>query len=83
MMMGATGALTDQQKDFIVKVKSNADRLSVLVDDLLNISRLDAGREHMTLGPVDVGRVLESVISNLQSRAEHDQKQPGNTGPKH
>ncbi|MAS32469.1 MAG: hypothetical protein CL610_00595 [Anaerolineaceae bacterium] len=74
MGMGAAGAISDQQREFIGKIKSNADRLSILVDDLLNISRLDAGRERLNVEPVDVNQVLATVVTNLQGRAEHERK---------
>jgi PAS domain S-box-containing protein len=74
MALGAAGPLSDQQKDFISKIKSNADRLGILVDDLLNISKLDSGNERMQLDAVSIGRVLQNVINSLQGRAEHEHK---------
>ncbi len=74
MVMGASGQLSEQQQDFVAKIKSNADRLGVLVDDLLNISRLDSGNERMTLEQVQIGRVLQQVISHTEGRAEHEKK---------
>jgi PAS domain S-box-containing protein len=74
LALGAAGQLSDQQKDFIGKIKSNADRLGILVDDLLNISRLDSGSERMQLDHVSIGRVLQNVIHSLQGRAEHEHK---------
>ncbi|MBZ0299855.1 MAG: GAF domain-containing protein [Anaerolineae bacterium] len=75
MALGAAGGLTDPQKDFIAKIKANADRLGILVDDLLNISKIDAGTERLALAEVDMGHTLQTVINNLQGRAEHERKQ--------
>lgn len=75
LFLGAAGPLAEQQKDFVGKIKTNAERLGILVDDLLNISKIDSGSERMHLQPIDIGEVLESVITNLQGRAEHEHKQ--------
>jgi signal transduction histidine kinase len=75
LSMGAVGPVTDQQKDFILKIKGNADRLGVLVDDLLNISVYDSGKEQLDVKEVDLTRVLQTVVNNLEGRSEHDQKQ--------
>jgi two-component system sensor histidine kinase MtrB len=37
-------------------------RLRVLVDDLMEISRFDAGAEQVAAEPVDVGRLVETVV---------------------
>ena len=37
-------------------------RLRVLVDDLMEISRFDAGAEQVATEPVDVGRLVETVV---------------------
>ncbi len=75
LFLGAAGPLAEQQKDFVAKIKSNAERLGILVDDLLNISKIDSGSERMRVEPIDIGKVLEGVISSLKGRAEHEHKQ--------
>ena len=41
MLMGATGELTGQQRHFLEIVRNNTERLGVLVNDLLDISRIE------------------------------------------
>jgi signal transduction histidine kinase len=48
MLMGAAGELNPQQVHFLKIVKSNTERLSVLVNDLLDVSRIEAGRVSST-----------------------------------
>ncbi len=43
---------------------SDVRRLRTLVDDLLEISRFDADAEHASLEPVDLGRVITSVVAS-------------------
>lgn len=74
MLMGAAGNLSDQQKHFLQIVKSNTERLSVLVNDLLDISRIEAGRVSLNLVPLDIREVAEDVISDIQRRSREENK---------
>ncbi len=49
MLMGASGALTAQQTHFLQIIKSNAERLGVLVNDLLDISRIEFRQDYAIL----------------------------------
>ncbi|MCA9914852.1 MAG: histidine kinase, partial [Anaerolineae bacterium] len=73
LLMGVAGDIPEAQKSFLTKIKTNADRLSHLVDDLLNISRIDAG-ERLNLDLIDIGDVLNPVVVGLQNRVEHEGK---------
>ena len=44
LKMGAAGALNENQMHFLKIVVNNIERLNTLVNDLLDISRIDAGR---------------------------------------
>jgi PAS domain S-box-containing protein len=74
LVMGAAGHLTQQQTYFIDTIKNNADRMTDLVNDLLNISRIDAGREGLRLEPVNVGDLVSSVVSHIGGRVKHEAK---------
>lgn len=73
LLLGVVGDMSEQQRTFLQKIKTNADRLSQLVDDLLNISRIDAG-ERLNLELVDVGEIINSVLTTLRGRAHHEHK---------
>jgi PAS domain S-box-containing protein len=74
MLMGAAGALTEQQTHFLNIVKSNTERLSVLVNDLLDISRIEAGRVSLNLVALDIREIAEDVISDIQRRSREENK---------
>jgi K+-sensing histidine kinase KdpD len=42
--MGAAGALNENQTHFLNIVKNNTERLNILVNDLLDVSRIESGR---------------------------------------
>ena len=41
---GAVGALTDKQGDLIFAARDDCERLQVIVDELLNLSRIESGQ---------------------------------------
>ena len=43
---------------------ANVLRLRRLVDELMEISRLDAGREHVTVRPVDLGGLVDAILGS-------------------
>ena len=44
MLDGITGALNDKQSRYLVRIKSNADRLGRLINELLDLSRIESGK---------------------------------------
>jgi signal transduction histidine kinase len=66
LLIEESGSMDDQQRDFLGRADRNADRLSRLVDDLLDLTRSDAGRLVMDKAPIDLsGLVNDSVASMI------------------
>jgi signal transduction histidine kinase len=74
LLLGAAGQVTDQQQKFLSTIKTNADRLSLLVNELLDISRLDRGAIKLNLQPTNVAEVVELSLRQLEERIAHDGK---------
>lgn len=70
LLMGAAGSLNENQERFLSIIKSNADRLSVLVDDLLDISRIETGRVVLDIKTVSLTAVVEVVLNTLRERIQ-------------
>ena len=66
---GMAGPINDSQKRFLQTVKNNADRLTILVNGLLDISRLDAGAVTLNLESVNPVDIINNVVAELQTRA--------------
>ncbi|MEM6994734.1 MAG: ATP-binding protein [Myxococcota bacterium] len=66
------GALDDKDraKVFIEALHRHADRLGRLVADLLDISRIEAGRYTMNVVPVSLADVVDRTIDNLSTEAD-------------
>ncbi len=74
LKMGATGALNDNQMHFMDIVRNNIDRLNILVNDLLDISSIEAGRIRIEAQPIDLREIAEDVLSGVLNRSQTDNK---------
>ena len=74
MLMGASGALNEQQRHFLEVVKLNTERLAILVNDLLDVSRIEAGKVTLSLQPVDLNEVADGCISTLSQRMKDEDR---------
>jgi len=70
LLLGSAGPLSEMQRRFLQIVKSNADRLKLLVDDLLDISRIESGRLQLDLRPVPLEAAVEAVVASLKARLD-------------
>ena len=64
------GELNDRQEKYLETVKKNSYRLKALVDDLLDISRIESGGITLSLAAVDVESELEDAVRSVQTHAE-------------
>jgi PAS domain S-box-containing protein len=73
-VLGMTGllldtALTGEQRSFALAVQRSATALMAIVDDVLDFSRIQAGRMPVEAEPADVGELVEDVTEELFARA--------------
>ncbi|MFN2167210.1 MAG: sensor histidine kinase, partial [Anaerolineae bacterium] len=67
------GELSSTQHEFVRVINSNVDRMGKLVNDLLEISRLEAGRIRLTLAAVRLRDVVDEAVAS--TRTEIDARQ--------
>jgi signal transduction histidine kinase len=53
------------RREFLGEMRRQVERLTKLATDLLDLSRLDAGRLHVELAPVDLGEIAESLTAEF------------------
>ncbi len=70
MLMGAPGALNEMQRHFLEVIRTNADRLTLLVNDLLDISRIETGKIVLHREPFDLLSVVDDVIQAIKPKVE-------------
>ena len=67
---GLTGALTDRQAYYLNRVKFNIERLTRMINDLLDLSRIEAGRVEVRLASVCMRDLASEVVEGFQRSAQ-------------
>jgi signal transduction histidine kinase len=70
LLEGDAGDIKVSQYDFINEAYSGANRMVGLINDLLNVSRMETGRFFLELKEVDIERVVEEEVKQLQNTAK-------------
>lgn len=64
---GDLGPLNTQQKEMLVKGYQTNERMIALINDLLNVSRIEEGRFRYRFVRMSIGELVESVIQEINS----------------
>ncbi len=77
------GAMTDEAtcRRFLTIIDGEADRLVKLVDDLLDLSRLESKGVTLELGLVDLSQLVAHTVDKLRPLAEESQLVLTHSGP--
>ena len=65
LMMGIGGELSDQQTQFVNVINDNVARMGKLVNDLLEISRLEAGRIKLKIEQLPPRAVVDGALAAI------------------
>lgn len=70
LLNGKMGELNQNQKTYLDRIFSSTERLIKLVNDMLNISRIESGR--ITIEPVsiDLVKLIEDALTEIKTRAD-------------
>lgn len=74
MLMGAAGELDPRMDHFLRIVRGNTERLSTLVNDLLDVEKLEGGRVSLAFQPLNLRRVCEEVIQSANQRSYEENR---------
>jgi PAS domain S-box-containing protein len=70
MLMKLPGPLNAEQEHQLGLVQASGKHLLSIINDLLDLAKIESGRVQITLEPVDCRRVTEEVVQSLQPLAE-------------
>ena len=70
MLADHYGKVNEEMRDGLKNVQSEAGRLGILVEDLMNVNLIEQGRIKVETEPTDIEPILEEVIKNLQAKAK-------------
>ena len=69
------GAIDDKEAaiDFLTRIDSEVDRLTQMVSELTELSRIETGRAELRMSPVNLNLLVEEVVTQLNTLAQRQQ----------
>ena len=67
--MGLGGMVTPQQREYLSRIRTSQQHLLRIINDLLNYSRIEAGKLVYEKEPVEATRVLDNVLGMVAPQA--------------
>nr|HID14705.1 GAF domain-containing protein [Anaerolineae bacterium] len=68
LLSEAGGIIGEMQRQFLQRVRANIERMGRLLDDLIKVTAIDAGRVSLSPEPVNIVRVIEDAIMSLAAQ---------------
>jgi PAS domain S-box-containing protein len=62
--------LSPEQRTYVAAIRTSGEALLSLIDEILDFSRIEAGKAEIAVGPFDLHQVAESVVELLAPRAQ-------------
>ncbi|MDP7080495.1 MAG: ATP-binding protein [Candidatus Undinarchaeales archaeon] len=67
---GEGGPVTDEQENMLAVASRNTERLLTIINDLLDISRIEAGALHLDMVSVDINRLVRDTLEEIRPLAD-------------
>lgn len=67
---GVAGKIDQKAKNHLDKVNANVRRLDTLVNELLDVSRLEQQRVQFDMQPVDMSEIVKNTLAELKVKAD-------------
>jgi PAS domain S-box-containing protein len=68
LLQGYVGELADKQRSMIESIYESNERQIAIVNDLLRVAQVDAGKVHPKIVPTDLANLIKGVMSDLDTR---------------
>lgn len=69
---GLVGKLTEKQSSLVEICSRNSSRMKRLIDNLLDLSRLESGRAKVSFNPTDISTLIAETLSVLKPDADEN-----------
>ncbi len=70
ILSGTPGPVNKDQSDFLGRAKSNVDRLNRLINDILDLSKMEAGKIVMKMEPGDLNQTVHESLEPQKNVAQ-------------
>jgi PAS domain S-box-containing protein len=67
--MGVAGAVTDQQHEYLTRIRNGQRHLLGIINDLLNFSRIESGQVTYDLEDIDLHKLVETILELVTPQA--------------
>ncbi len=74
LAMGSLGPVNETQREFLNIIQSNAERMIAIINDLLDITKIETGSVELEIRPIHVAETLSKVLLDLQAKV-HERQQ--------
>lgn len=69
ILQGLTGKVDEKAKQHLIKILLNIQRLDLLINELLDVSRIEQDRLQYDMQPIDISRVVDEVLTEIGEKA--------------
>lgn len=66
------GTLNEKQKEYVSCIQSSGEHLLALINDILDLSKVEAGKEQLTFVPLDIQHLCDYCLAMVREQA-HEQ----------
>jgi len=70
LLEGLCGPLADKQRDLLTKGSNKIDALLELINDLLDVAKIEAGKYVQHRVPTDIGQIIEETVTLMEPRGK-------------
>jgi PAS domain S-box-containing protein len=70
LAMGGLGPVNDTQREFLNTIQNNAERMISMINDVLDITKIETGSVDLELRPIHLAEALSGVVAELQQHIE-------------
>ncbi len=73
LLSGAAGPTTELQSEFLGIIQDGTTRLTNLINDILDISRIESGRIELRHDPIDYQQIVRDTLRMMKAAADEKQ----------